>query len=288
MLTQGEIEKEQARMKRKCLSDFKHHLENGRLFFLSLFPNATIRATLETGEKRAPAKPYIDFRIDSINTTIRAVLSAATSPDPLASLQEIELEGFQIPKNLSKQLVQTLVKIISCGRNLQENDLVFVGEICAAMDFPPGEVPGIIDQTQYESRKAFFASIRKQLDEEQQDLCAILLLKAIRADDSVHPAEFKYFENISQLLDYDQARLEHIGVSADTFDDSTTVEIPYEISIYIFEYLIEIVMCDRKYDPKESAFIQQVAKIFGFDKMQQDSIIQPVASAMMTRTELFQ
>lgn len=288
MLSQGEIEKEQDRLKRKCLSDFTEHLENGKAFFLSLFPNATIRAVLQNGEKSAPARRYIDFRLERKTSMVQAVLDAATSPEPLSELQNIEIQGIRMPRNLTSQLIQTLIRIMSCGRNLLENDLIFLGEICAALDFPPAEVNGIIDQVQYESRKTFFAVVRKHLDEGQQDLCAILLLKAIRADDNVHPAEFKYFENISQLLDYDQARLEHVGVSADTFDHSSIVEIPYDISVFLFEYLVEIVMCDRKYDPKESAFIQDVAGVFGFDKKQQDTIIQPVAAALMTRAELFQ
>ncbi len=288
MLTQGEIEKEQNRLKKECTSLFKRQLDNGKDFFLTVFPNATIRAILDSGEKSAPAKPYVHFRIDKIQTAIESILNAATSVDPLSELQTVDMSGLKLTGKLAEQLVMTIVRIISCGRNLLENDFIFLGEVSAALDFPPGQVHHVIDQVQYESRKAFFASIQSQLNEDQRDLCAILLLTAIRADDSVHPAEFKYFENISQLLDYDQAHLEHVGVSTETFDFSSSVEMPHDISVYLFEYLVEIVMCDRKYDPKESHFIQNVANTFGFDKQQQDEIIQPVSAAVMIKADLFQ
>lgn len=288
MLTQIEIQKEQNRLRKECAALFESQLVNGRDFFLSLFPNATIRAVVTAGEKSASARRYINFRIERIQTVVASILEAATSQEPLSELQQIDMEGLQMPRSLSHHLLVTLIRIISCGRSLLEDDLVFLGEVCASLDFPPGEVYSIIDQIQYESRKSFFSELKLLLDEDQQDLCAILLLTAIQADDSIHPAEFKYFENISQLLGYDQARLEHIGVSAENFEFKTSVKLPDNISVYIFEYLVEIVMCDRKYDPKESRFIQDVAGAFGFDKQRQDDIIQPVASTLMIKADLFQ
>lgn len=275
-------------MKNDCTTFFDRLLDNGKDFFLSVFPNAIIRAVLDSGEKSAPARQYLNFRISGIQTAIQAVLEAASSDDPLEHLQVIDLEGLQMTIAMSRQLIETIIRIISCGRNLLENDYIFLGEVSAALDFPPGEVYSVIDQIQYETRKGCFAEMRTRLDEDQRDLCAILLLTAIRADDSVHPAEFKYFENISQLLDYDQARLEHIGIASETFDFNSSVNIPPEIAKYVFEYLIEIVMCDRKYAPEESSFIQDVAISFGFDKSQQDDIIKPVAAALMIKADLFQ
>ena len=288
MLAQDDIKKEQRRLKEECISFFKQQLENGRDFFLSVFPNATIRAVLDAGEKSAPARPYVHYRIEKIQSAVEAILHSATSDDPLTELKKVDLENLQLTERLSERLIKALVHLISCGRNLLENDFIFLGEVSAALNFPPSQVHLVIDQVQYESRKAFFNSAQTRLDEDQRDLCAILLLTAIRADDSVHPAEFKYFENISQLLNYDQARLEHIGISTASFDFNSSVRIPHDIAVYLFEYLVEIVMCDRQYDPKESLFIQNVARTFGFDKRQQDDIIQPTAAALIIKADLFQ
>jgi len=285
---QGEIVKEQSRLKRECNTSVARQLDHGREFFLTLFPKATIRAGFEDASKSAAARDYLDFRINQIQNVIRSLLDAAMSADSLAELQSVNMAGFQLTTDLSDQLIRTLVEIFTCGRNLQESDFIFLGEVSAELNILPGQVHYLIDQVQFETRKAFFSAMLVHLNEDQRDLCAILLLKAIEADDKVHPAEFKYFENISQLLEHDQARLEHVGVSTGTFDFNTSIEIPDEISAYLFEYLIEIVMCDRKYDPKESRFIQDVAGIFGFDKQRQDEIIQPAAAALMIKAELFQ
>ncbi len=288
MLTQGEIVKEQSRLKREFNASLARQLNHGREFFLTLFPRATIKAGFDKTSKSAAAKDYLDFRINQIQNVIQSILDATMSLDSIAELQSVDMAGFQLTTDLSDQLIRTLVEIFTCGRNLQENDFIFLSEVSTELNIPPGQVHYLIDQVQFEKRKAFFSAMLIHLNEDQRDLCAILLLKAIEADDKVHPAEFKYFENISQLLEHDQARLEHVGVSTGTFDFNTSIEIPDEISAYMFEYLIEIVMCDRKYDPKESRFIQDVAGIFGFNKQRQDEIIQPAAAALMIKAELFQ
>lgn len=288
MLTQAEIERKQDFVKKECFIKLQRQLAEGAEFFHTLFPNATIRAVLGEGEKSARAKSYLAYRIEQMEKTLISILDAATATDPYEALQTVSISGLQLTAGMTHQLIHTLASIINCGRNLQEADLIFLGEIGAALDISSGQVLHIIDQVQYESRKSFFEMIQKRLNEDQQDLCAILLLKAIRADERVHPAEFKYFENLSQLLNHDQARLEHVGISAETFDFGTAVTVPRDIATYIFQYLVEIVMCDRQYDPRESRFIQDVAQIFRFDKQQQDTIIQPVASALMTKADLFQ
>lgn len=288
MYTPDEIQKEQRRLKMECITSFEEQLACGKAFFLSFFPNATIRAIVDNGEKSASAKSYLDYRIERIQAVIQQILEAAASRDPLAEFQKIDVSGIRLAEELSRKLLETLVRMVSFGRDLLEDDFIFLGEVCTALDFPMGKALHIVDQIQYDLKKAFFSTLSDRLDEDQQDLCAILMLTAIRADDVVHPAEFKYFENISQLLDHDQARLEHVGASTESFDFTRAVDLPHDISTCLFSYLVEIVMCDRKYDPKESEFIQDVAKVFGFDKQKQDSIIQPLAAALMIKDELFQ
>ena len=46
-------------------------------------------------------------------------------------------------------------------------------------------------------------------------------------------------------------------------------------------------MLDEEYSSEEAQLIQDIGKAFGFDKTQQDEIIQPIASALMMRKSLF-
>ncbi len=288
MLMEGDTLKEQKKLKRECISLLNQQLENGKDFFLAVFPNATIRADFDSGEKSAAAEIVLNHRIDMIRNAAHHILDVSTAVDPTTALQKVSIEGLKLTNEMSDNIIQTIVKVFSCDRKLTEVDFLFLNEVSLALAFPSARVQYIIDQVQYEYRKVFFNTIVDDLNDDQCDFCAILLFNAIQADDQIHPAEIKYFENISQLLNYDQARLEDIEEAAAAFNFDMPVQIPDEIAAYIFDYLVEIVMCDRKYDPKESDFIQNVAKTFSFDKQRQEEFIQPVASALMIKADLFQ
>jgi len=285
---EGDTLKEQKKLKRECISLLNQQLENGKDFFLAIFPNATIRADFDSGAKRAAAENVLSHRIDMIQNAAHHILDASTGEDPLTAIQAISIERLKLTAEMSENIIQTIVKIFSCDHKLTEIDFLFLNEVSLGLAFPSSRVQYIIDQVQYECRKSFFDTILDDLNDDQCDFCAILLFNAIQADDQIHPAEIKYFENISQLLNYDQARLESIEEAAANFDFDIPIQIPEEISAYIFDYLVEIVMCDRSYDPKESDFIQNVAIVFGFDKQQQDEFIQPVVSALVIKADLFQ
>ena len=263
-------------------------LENGKDFFLAVFPNATIKADFDSGEKSAEAEFVLNHRIETIQKAAHYILDASTAVDPMTEIQTVSMEGLKLTEEMSENIIQTIVKLFSYDHKLSEDDFLFLNEVSLALAFPSARVQYIIDQVQYECRKSFFNTIVNDLTEDQCDFCAILLFNAIQADDQIHPAEIKYFENISQLLNYDQARLENIEEAAAAFDFDISIQIPDEIAAYIFDYLVEIVMCDRNYDPKESDFIQNVARAFGFDKQKQDEFIQPIASALMIKADLFQ
>ncbi|MCP4753541.1 MAG: TerB family tellurite resistance protein [Proteobacteria bacterium] len=289
VLTQSEISKIHQQIKKTCRQEISHALNEGRDFFNSIFPNAVIKAETVNGDKRSPSDRVLDHKIDRIEQWIDEVLDAAIeSHGDDGDDSSFSFESIQIPRSLAEKLIETLLRIFACGRNFIDQDYFFISDVSQSLSLDPVEVYYIIEQVQYQIRKEFFESLLEYLDEEHCNLCAILLLKAIRADDRVHPAEIKYFENISQLLNNDQIRLEQVEEECNNFDFNLSIPISEELSVYMFKYLIEIVMCDRKYDPKESQFIQDVAKAFGFDKTRQDEIIQPIASTLMVKADLFQ
>jgi len=288
ILTQNEITKKQKQIKKDSLLEINQLLNSGIDFFNTIFPKATIKTRINNQTFGSPAEELLNFTIKNIQQWISNILDDVIDSYHLDDRPHPSMANIRLTHDINKVFLKALLRILACNRNLNDGDFLLIDEITQSMNVSKKDVLNIIEQAQYEIRKDFFQSLLEYLSEEQRNLCAILLLKAIRADDRVHPAEIKYFENISQLLKYDQIRLEQIEEEAKHFNFETTRLLNEELSIYMFEYLIEIVMCDRKYDPKESQFIHDVANSLGFNKTDQDKIIQPVATSLMVKADLFQ
>lgn len=288
ILTQGEITKKQQQIKKDSLLEINRLLNSGIDFFNTVFPQATIKTKIDNQAYGSSARDLLDFTIKKIQQWIENTLDCVIETYHLDDTPAMALSNIRLTHEINEIFLKALLRILACDKNLNDSDFLLIDEITNSMNITKKDVFNIIEQAQYEIRKDFFQSLLEYLSEEQRILCAILLLKAIRADDRVHPAEIKYFENISQLLKYDQIRLEQIEEEATDFNFESTNILNEELSVYMFEYLIEIVMCDRKYDPKESQFIHAVANSLGFNKTDQDKIIQPVAASLMVKADLFQ
>ncbi|MBU3914975.1 TerB family tellurite resistance protein [bacterium] len=288
ILTQNEITQKQQQLKRRGIKEISEMLVFGVDFFSCLFPNSNIKIGNPGKSFKLPANTLLKHKTDQIKAWVSKVLEDGILINTNDEFNDSELSPVFFPSAISTKIIETLLRILTCKGDLSDSDYFFISNVTSAMSLDSCKVYGIIEQVQYESRRDIFQFIKSQLDEEQCDTCAILLLKAIRADNEVHPAEIKYFEIITDLLGNSQARLERIERDFYDFEKYLPITLSDNISQFMFKYLVEIVMCDKQYNSEESQFIQEIGQIFGFDKTRQDEIIQPVASALMVKSEFFQ
>lgn len=288
IFTESEILRKQEEFISSFTEDFFKLLDTGKDFFDLFFPETTVSIVSETENKKVPAKLVWEHKVKKIKEWVQVVFNGAMQIEKDHDIELPPPEPIQLPESIAHQVIRTLLKIFTCGRDLMDVDYYFLSDVGTALALKPTTIMKIIEQELYEIRKDFFNALLDLLNEEQCLQCAILLYKAIQADQKIHPAEFKYIENILQLLKNDQSKLHKVEEFCAKGHPMPKVRLNKELENYIFRYLIEIVMCDEEFDPEESKFIQEVAGFFGFDKPQQDGIIQPVASAQMLKRSLFQ
>jgi len=272
---------------KQCMEDIFPHLDSGKELFSTFFPGAEIAINHHRGRQKVEAQDVLEYKIHELKQWIHQVLEQAIQVSVAPEKEIIAPKSIQMPFSMAEKLIQTILKIFTCGRDIADHDYYFLADVTGALTMEGGIVLKIIDQTQYEIRKSFFSILLEYLDEQQCFHCAILLYQAIRADKQIHPAEFKYIENISQLLRNDQAKLEQVEATCRDEFFLPPIQLNEELSIYLFRYLIEIVMCDEDYNPQESEFVRRVALLFDFDKQRQDEVIQPVAATQMVKASLF-
>ena len=283
ILSPQEIEAKKQAIILKCNNEVASYLEAGKELFEIFFPSATIK-TADSG-KSGDADAVISYKIKYIQKWVSDVLENALAQSLSAEPLDLIPPPMKLARVLGKSVIASLVEIFTTGKDMGDNDYYFIADVSSALGIDPSVAKKMIDQANYHIRKNFFDTLVHYLDDEQSMQCAILLIKAIRADDEVHPAEFKYIENISQLLRNDQAKIEQADQLAES--GMPKVFLKKDFGLYMFKYLTEIVMCDGEYDARESEFLQKVGDAFGYDKHKQDETIQPVAGSLMVKAALF-
>ncbi|MDX2471109.1 MAG: hypothetical protein QNL04_11095 [SAR324 cluster bacterium] len=288
ILSPQEIESRKQAIILKCNNEVASYLGAGKELFEIFFPSATIKA-VDNGKsgsgKSGNAEAVISYKIKHIQTWVTEVLTNALAQSLSEEPLDLIPAPMKLPQVLGTSVIASLVEMFTTGKDLADNDYYFISDVSGALSIDPSVAKKMIDQANYHIRKEFFDTLTHYLDDEQSMQCAILLIKAIRADEEVHPAEFKYIENISQLLKNDQAKIELADELAES--GMPKVFLNAEFALYMFKYLTEIVMCDGEYDARESEFLQKVGNAFGYDKNKQDETIQPVAGSLMVKAALF-
>ena len=274
-------------LKTNCESEIATLLQFGQDYFGCLFPNSKIQVGGHLSAKRFTSRQIIRFKHKAIQEWTSKRLEESIHISQGEDYEE-NLEPFVLPVKIARLLLQTCLKIQALARDYSDIDYYFLHDVGTALSLKPSQVYGMIEQSNYEVRKEIFLTLRQQLTIEQKEICAYLLLKAIRADNKVHPAEIKYFEIVADLLDNNQARLENIEEDGNYLEQMLPITLSNDVAEFLFKYLVEIVMCDKDYDPEETHYIKEIAQSFGFDQMHQDSIIQPVTAALMVKADLFQ
>lgn len=280
-----EIEKGRTATVKACKEQVNSLLETGKELFVSVFPIASVSPG---SGKKFDAHQVFEYKVRRIKTWVNQTMHDAVTLAAATEPMELPPQDLRLPKAVAESVIHALVRIFTLGgRDLRDNDYYYISDIANACGLDAPVVSKVIEQAQYEIRKAFFTDLLAELDKEQCFGCATLLMKAIQADEAFAPAEFKYVENIAQLLENDQSAIEAVERYCGENDTLPRVFLPDDLAAYMFKYLTEIVMCDGEYDARESAFIKEVGRAFGFDHHRQDEVIQPVASALMVKAALF-
>ena len=283
LLPHSELHYRRRLFKRECEEEIFILLEDGNSSILAFLPKATVYM----GDKKLALDAVLARKSDSIKTWTSAVLDSAISICQSNTYPSRSPEAIMVSEQISRIIVRSLLNILSYNRSLTDKDYYFIGNVGSATGLPSEKVSVIIEQILYRIRKEFFQLLTRYLTVEDCHRCAVLLYKAIHADDFVHPAEYTYFENISQLVRNDQKALEKVKREGRVSSVHQDLSLNEEFSGYFYCYLVEVVMCNGQVDPKESAFVREVGNALGFDKKEQDAIIQPIALSMTAKAALF-
>lgn len=268
---------------KNCLDFVSSQLCTGEEIFQSFFPNAS----LKVNDSRIEMEQAFKFQKERSKNWIERVLKEGIQIVEHETYPTSPPEEISVAQSIASKLIQTLTEMFSYQREISSDDYYFINDITTAMGVEAESVNAIIETVLYKKRKFFFSLLHEYLSPNQLYKCALLIYHAIHVDNYVHPAEYKYFEHINQLLDNDLVKLERVRKEKASLPPDFKLVMDRELAEYLFKTLTEIVMCDDDFEARESAFIQQIAKVLRFDKAAQDEIIQPVASAQMVKSALF-
>lgn len=283
ILNEKEIKKRQEEIKNSCLKDLDENLFSYQEFFQLVFPNSDI---IIEG-KKTPSIDAIHEKINEMKDWVVSIFETALQVSNESESEPAMVGPVAIPTETSKKIVQGVLRVLSCGKSLSDNALYFISDISQAINLKTDIVTRIIEQFESENRESFFDHLLKELSDDQCFQCAVLLYKAIYADNQVHVAEYKYIKSVLQLLKYDSSRLEKVKVSSKTTMPINSFKINDDLTRHLFRYVIEIVLCDQDFDARESKFVQEMGNALGYDKNALDNVLQPIAASIMVKESLF-
>ncbi len=288
IFTKREIKKQQLQCIRHCIESVHPSLDSGEELFHSFFPDASIAVIHDSkATQKIKASSLINHKIKRIKEWIDWIFEMALEIYNDKEFEAPALKAIQLPPSMSYPIMETILKIFSTGRDLLDTDYYYIADVAYALAMEPEITLRIIDQVQYETRMQFFGALLEYLSDEECFQCATLLYKAIQADQKMHPAEFKYVENISQLLRNDQFKLDAVEELCKKDEPLPEIKLEDDLTQYLFKYLIEIIMCDEDYAHDESVFVSKIAALFNYDKERQEAVIQPAAAALIIKNSLF-
>lgn len=184
-------------------------------------------------------------------------------------------------------LFKTLVEILLAGRDLEEDDYYFLSRVMQGIELDTKEARKLIEQAQNSKRKEMITALKDYLTEDQRFLCALMIYKAINADQDIHPEEFKYFQSINLFLDNDLSKLELIEQDSRNVKEMPSMQLNSELAEAVFVFLVEIVLCDQHFDQSESSFLDDAAKVLGVSEFLTVEVEQIIADALVTKEALF-
>ena len=287
ILTQSQIQQEQQKIASRCKKLIFQKLDASNEMFQIIFPNAELVVKGEESMQKTEAAIVIDQQIKKIKKWVTDILDMGSTMMRTQEYEEKPIPEITLVKSVSNLVIKTLLQVFTCGRGLEDDDYYFINDVSSSMSMDPSDVHELIEQSHYMIRKDFFSSLLVYLSDEECRHCAFYLFKAIHADNVIHPAEFKYFENISQLLYHDQGKLDQLQKDHLDGVPLPKVSLNNELNTFLFKYLTEIVMCDGEYDANESKLLSDLAAIFGFTSEERENILQPVISTVMVKNSLF-
>lgn len=280
---------QQEKIKLHCENELFKFFDASLEFTEILFPNASAIGSTIEGETSNPLSisKIATRKIKRCKSWIKEVLEKAILVTTLENYENFDLKEINLPHEISLKISWSVLEILSCGYDLTDNGLLFLNDIKDLLGIDVDIINKQIDQILYKKRSTFTQTLISSLTEDQLFWVACMLWRAVHIDDNLHQKEYKYFQNIYQLLQHDQNKFDHLN---DRYKKITPIIMDYfsyRFSSQIFKYIVEIVMADEEYTAEEAEFIKEMGKVFNFDKHTQDKIIQPIASALMLRSSLF-
>ena len=288
LLSEPEIVKTQERIQIACQRELFRFFDTAQELFSSILSSQELQTLQEA--QNLEVREHSTQQIENYKKWIKDVLRKAIIISELEAGEEYEENPpntIELPLHVGQRVIKDVLQILSCGRDLSDSGLMYAGDVSNALSVAPALVDTYIEEIQYEKRKVFTQTLLEYLDEDQCYWIASMLWIAVHVDGETHPQEYKYFENIAHLLQYDQVKLKQLEKEYKEISHIPQQPFVSKLSSHIYRYIVEIVMIDGQYVDAEAKFIQDVGKLFGYDKTQQDEIIQPVASALMLRRSLF-
>ena len=284
--TKEEVLSKKLKNKQIFEHDIFQSLNNAKGWLQLILPKAVIVVKKEEKQVKLPLEQVITERNQIYQDWIQEIFEIAVNLTENYGEIKAPFESGIIPEQIAKRFIYSLLKILDCEGEIDDNGLYFISDVANAIGLDLTLVKTEVEKVKFESRHEFTNLIIENFSEKHCYWCALMLWKAIHVDGLIHPNEYIFFDNIFNLIGKDPTKLLRLQYDSE-FKDFIFKPVNAELAKSIFKYIVEIVMCDGDFDPKESAFVQEVARAFGYDKHQQDEIIQPAVSSFMVQQSIF-
>ena len=282
---QSEIQKEQRGLIDGCKHDVFSKLDSCINIVETLAPTAVMKD--DQGKIKVLVSDVLKTKLPEFKEWIKEVLEAAYRLNPKSKIKSSWPNPIKLPSELSLTIIRAITAILSCSKDLEENDYYFISHVGKATNLEIKSCLTIIEQAQKRARTFFIDFLLDILTEKECFQCAVLFYQAIQADSLIHLAELKYMSDIHQLIDNDPVKLEVLEKESSSGSPLPDIKLNRELATQVFVILVEIVLCDQDFDPKESGFLNKIGHQFKLSPSHQEKIIQAVASLVLLKSVLF-
>ncbi|MDX2471974.1 MAG: hypothetical protein QNL04_15495 [SAR324 cluster bacterium] len=187
-------------------------------------------------------------------------------------------DSLKVDDKKATGIFRIILKVISTDFVLCDKEVAFILQTARLLNLDQAKAKPIIDEIIEDMRFEYFLKLLESIKKEQREWLSAVIIKMIYADKKVTASERSYLNHITQLLDNDFNKLQHMKKSSgsDPLPDISEHAFATTPRKKVFRYLTEIALQGLEFEPQALKVGREAGNIMGLTPKEMDHITQEV------------
>ncbi len=187
-------------------------------------------------------------------------------------------DSLKVDDKKATGIFKIILKVISTDLKLCDKEVAYVLQTARLLNLDQKKAKPIIDEAVEFMRFEYFLKLLDGLKVEQREWLGSVIIKMIYADKKVSSFERSYLNHITQLLDNDFNKLQHMKKASgeDPLPDISNHAFATSPRKKVFRYLTEIALQGLEFEPHALKVGREAGKIMGLSPKEMDVVIKEV------------